>query len=39
MKRLLGVTILGLVAGEVPDDQSLVARAGQQHVGASTSCK
>ena len=30
----LGVTVRGLVAGEVPDDQSLVARGGQEHVGA-----
>lgn len=30
----LGVTVRGLVAGEVPDDQRLVARGGQEHVGA-----
>lgn len=31
----LGVTVGGLVAGQVPDDQSLVARSGQEHVGAN----
>jgi hypothetical protein len=30
----LGVTVRGLVAGQVPDDQSLVARSGEEHVGA-----
>lgn len=35
MQRLLGVTVLGLIASEVPDDQSLVTRAGQEHVGAN----
>jgi hypothetical protein len=32
----LGVTIRGLVAGQVPDDERLVARAGQEHVGAAS---
>jgi hypothetical protein len=31
----LGVTVRGLVAGQVPDDESLVARSGQEHVGAN----
>lgn len=31
----LGVTVLGLIASEVPDDQSLVARSRQEHVGAA----
>lgn len=30
----LGVTVLGLVAGEVPDDQGVVAATRQEHVGA-----
>jgi hypothetical protein len=30
----LGVTVRGLVAGEVPDDQGLVAGTGQEHVRA-----
>ena len=30
----LGVAVRGLVAGEVPDDERLVARAGEEHVGA-----
>lgn len=34
MERSLGVAVLGLVAGEVPDDQGLVSAAGQEHVGA-----
>lgn len=33
----LGVTVRGLVAGEVPDDQSLVAGTGQEHVRAGRS--
>lgn len=33
VERPLGVTVLGLIAGEVPDDQGLVAGAGQEHVG------
>lgn len=39
VQRLLGVTVLGLIASEVPDDQSLVAGGGQEHVGAIVSCK
>lgn len=34
VQRALGVTVLGLIAGEVPDDQGLVAGSGQEHVGA-----
>lgn len=34
VERSLGVTVLGLVTGEVPDDQSLVAGAGEEHVRA-----
>ena len=34
VQRSLGVTVLGLVTGEVPDDQGLVTRTGQEHVGA-----
>lgn len=34
MQTPLGVTVRGLVAGQVPDDKSLVARSGQEHVGA-----
>lgn len=30
----LGVSVRGLVAGEVPDDQRLVAGSGQEHVRA-----
>lgn len=30
----LGVAVLRLVAGEVPDDQGLVSATGQEHVGA-----
>lgn len=30
----LGVTVRGLVAGQVPDDQGLVAGTGQEHVRA-----
>lgn len=30
----LGVSVLGLIAGEVPDDQGLVTRSRQEHVGA-----
>lgn len=34
MQAALGVAIGGLVAGEVPDDQGLVARGRQEHVRA-----
>jgi len=34
VERSLGVTVLGLVAGEVPDDQGLVSATRQEHVGA-----
>jgi hypothetical protein len=31
----LGVAVCGLVAGQVPDDERLVARAREEHVGAA----
>ena len=34
LEAALGVTVGLVVAGEVPDDQSLVATAREQHVGA-----
>lgn len=34
LEGALGVAVLGLVTGEVPDDQSLVTTGGQEHVGA-----
>jgi hypothetical protein len=34
VQRSLGVTVLGLVTSEVPDDEGLVTRTGQEHVGA-----
>jgi hypothetical protein len=34
VQRSLGITVLGLIAGEVPDDQGLVTGSGQEHVGA-----
>lgn len=34
VKTPLRVTVGGVVPGQVPDDQGLVARAGEQHVGA-----
>lgn len=34
VERSLGVTVLGLVAGEVPDDQGLVSGGREKHVGA-----
>lgn len=37
VEGLLGVTVLRLVTGQVPDDQSLVTGAGQEHVGAIAS--
>lgn len=37
VKTPLGVSVLAaLLACEVPDDQSLVARSGEEHVGASS---
>ena len=30
----LGVSVLSLVAGEVPDDEGLVTRGREKHVGA-----
>lgn len=33
MQRSLWVTVSSLVAGQVPDDESLVARSRQKHVG------
>lgn len=35
MERALGVTVLALITGEVPDDQSLVSASGEEHVGAN----
>ena len=32
VERSLGVTVRGVVAGQVPDDQSLVARTRQEHI-------
>jgi hypothetical protein len=34
VKRSLGVAVLGLIAGEVPDDQGFVSGGRQEHVGA-----
>lgn len=34
VERSLGITVLRLIAGEVPDDQALITRGGQEHVGA-----
>ena len=36
LQAALGVAVSLLIAGKVPDDQGLVARTGQQHVGAIT---
>jgi hypothetical protein len=33
VERSLGVAVLGLIAGEVPDDQGLVSGSRQEHVG------
>lgn len=38
VQGLLGVTVLRLVTGQVPDDQGLVTGAGQEHVGAIARC-
>lgn len=38
VQGLLGVTVLRLVTGEIPDDQGLVTGAGQEHVGAIARC-
>lgn len=35
VERSLGVTVLTLIASEVPDDQGLVSAGGQEHVGAA----
>lgn len=37
LERSLGVAVLGLIAGEVPDDQSLVSAGREEHVGATVS--
>lgn len=37
LERTLRVPVLSLVAGEVPDDQALVATGGEEHVGARMS--
>jgi len=34
VQTALGVAVLGLVAGKVPNDQGLVSAAGEKHVGA-----
>lgn len=34
MERSLGVTVLRLVSGQVPDNQRLITAAGEEHVGA-----
>ena len=34
VETALGVSVGGVVAGQVPDDQGLVARSGKKHVGA-----
>lgn len=34
LETALGVSVGGFVAGQVPDDQGLVAGSGQEHVGA-----
>ena len=35
MQTPLGVAVRGLVAGQVPDDEGLVARTGEKHVRAN----
>jgi hypothetical protein len=35
VEATFGVTVRGLVAGEVPDDERLVAGSGQEHVRAA----
>lgn len=34
VEAAFGVAVAGLVTGQVPDDEGLVARSGQEHVGA-----
>lgn len=34
VEAALGIAVRGLVAGQVPDDERLVARAGEEHVRA-----
>ena len=34
VKAALGVAVAGLVAGQVPDDEGLVAGSREEHVGA-----
>lgn len=36
VKASLWVSVRGLVTGEVPDDQALVARTGKEHVRAAS---
>lgn len=31
----LGVSVCGVITGQVPDDQSLIATGGQEHIGAN----
>lgn len=35
VERSLWVSIGGIIAGQVPDDQTLVARAGEKHIRAT----
>ena len=35
VERSLGVAVLRLVPGQVPDDESLVSATGKEHVGAA----
>ena len=39
VKRSLGVAVLRLVTGQVPDDEGLVSASGQKHVGAGKYCE
>lgn len=31
----LGVSVCGVITGQVPDDQGLIATGGQEHIGAN----
>jgi hypothetical protein len=37
VEATFGVAVRGLVTGQVPDDEGLVARSGEKHVGAGRS--
>lgn len=40
VERPLGIAILSLITGKVPDDQGLVSATGEEHVGAvKSTCK